>query len=104
MPILSEAEPNQEILPVVDPVVDSYLYMEQLLEEQNIDVTELVVEAHAIFANDEPYNDLAPHENDRWHNFLNFGIRVLENTKSSGDRNQDVSAMLGCFVTHYSQL
>ena len=85
------------------PTIDAFILVEKLATEQSVDIKGVVVEAHSYFAQDEPYSDLAPHQNDRWHNFLNFGVRVFECTESTVDRNQDVNALLGWFVTSHAK-
>lgn len=100
MPISQKPIIKQAVI----PTVDAYILMEKYANEQQVDIKELVLDAHSRFANDEPYSDFSPHENDRWHKFLNFSVRVFDCTESSGDRNQDVNAFLGWFVTKHSDL
>lgn len=95
---------NTSIKPSAIPTIYAFILMDQYAIEQQVDIKELVLDAHSRFKNDEPYSDFAPHVNDRWHNFVNFSVRVFECTESSGDRNQDVNALLGWFVTSHSEL
>lgn len=84
------------------PVIDAYIQLGEYAEEQHVDIAQVVAQAHTLFEKDEPYSELAPHNNDRWHQFLNFGVRVFEYTESSVDRNADVNAMLGWFITKHT--
>ena len=98
MPIANLTAKEQPVI----ATVDAYILLEKYAQDQHINITDLVIEAHAQFAQDEPYSDFVPHQNDRWHNFLNFSVRVFECTESSGDRNQDIKALLGWFVSKHA--
>lgn len=75
------------------PVIDAYLQLESSAIELGIDISDQVKRAHSLFATDEPYNDLAPHTNDRWHQFLNLGVRAIEHARTQEDPR---SVTIGC--------